>query len=229
MNKIFFLLAVVGMVGFAAVAAPAQEAIAETHEHAVEVSVEISQTEIPQEVLAEIARQLDEIEIEVQRLSLLVQKVTLERQALALERQMAEGIAMAEAEQALEQASPVAKEPAAGQAEAIAVAQEPQQEDTAPAQDVEESVFAFGEQAGQDEEDDQGGIAAVLGGQANGLTAPLRNLGAAEMVALAILAALGVFILFRKLRGQKKQAPSKSSMPKVDERPQEMKEGVAWK
>lgn len=164
--------------------------------------------------LAQIAVQLEQIEQEVNRLTLLVTKIALEKQAADLEMQLA--VLMPQEESVAVAPVAIQKPPAASQG-------------LSPSKTMasQENMFA------QPEKNDKkaSGFAAALG--------PLGNLGTPELAALIILAILAVFILVRRLRERKQsslpqtsQSPQFSSQPKqdlLDEGRQELSEKVAWK
>ena len=190
------------------------------------------QTELSEaEKLALIAVQLQDIEREVNHLTLLVTKIALERQAADLQRQLAARMQFERPiAAALVAPQPIAKQeaPKAG----------PSQVDTTvnlPAGGQEGLV----QQEGDDKK--AAGFAAALG--------PLGDLGTPEIVALVILVLLAAFVLARRLseRGkrplpktaQPSQAPQTSPQAQpslLQEGPlrseasrQELAEKVAWK
>lgn len=147
-----------------------------------------------QAALLQIAAQLEEIEQEVNRLTLLVTKLTLENQAADLQRQLA---ALMPPEESAAVA-PVAAQPAETP-EGIAAG-------VGPFPDEFFSSAPAGGKAGlAGEQDDNkaSGFAAAL--------APLGNLGKPELAALLILAFVAMFVLARRFRGRKEE--SKGSAP----------------
>ena len=200
-----------------------------------------------QTLLAEISRQLEELEQELFRISLALIKIELEQQALALEQELQQRLAQREVDASM----PV---PGASVPEMIveepaeSLAAQDTQASLPPAttsSDVggggEEGILALEEEAGVAEEDEQEGFLAALG--------PLGNLGTPELSALGILAFLAAFILIRSVRTRKAhsgfvrsaspvalQVPSpqpsnqqpQSQQGTLQERKEDLKERVAW-
>lgn len=177
------------------------------------------------EKLVQIAVQLEEIEQQVNYLTLLVTKLTLERRAADLQRQLA---ALMPSESIVVEAPPlVAAQPA----------ESPEDIQAGPPQSREaglggEDVFA---KVDIQEDERATKFSAALG--------PLGNLGKPELAALLILALLAVFVLARRFRGRKEvpkgsapvspppssQALSQPQGDLLQEGRQELKENVVWK
>ncbi|MBI2098286.1 MAG: hypothetical protein HYT49_01320 [Candidatus Wildermuthbacteria bacterium] len=203
-----------------------------------------------QAMLAEITTQLEEVEREALRLSLLVMRLELEEQALALEQQLQQALTQGGTGVAAAMPVPGSNVPEMV-VEETAVAEEagPAQFSEVPAEQadlgVEESVNAFAAEeevsadanalAGrQGEEEEEGkGFLAGFG--------PLSNLGAPEVAALAILVFLVAFTLLRRLRRGRTVRPSspQNILPASQHLPQspqgmlqegreDLKEKIAW-
>ncbi|HEY4509646.1 MAG TPA: hypothetical protein VJC15_01520 [Candidatus Paceibacterota bacterium] len=231
MRKIYIaLLLLTVALSAAPVGVEAQTAAAQEDEpRPTEVGRELTEAQ----KLAQIAVQLQDIEQEVNRLTLLATKVVLERQAADLQRQLA---AMMPSQEFVA-AAPVAAQPA----------KSPATPDIQAGKEPVASPQAGGDAFAQQERDDSraSGFAAALG--------PLGNLGTPEVVALIILAFLAVFVLVRRMSDRRKSplpqpsqtrlqskvvAPQVSQTPQPSSQPQpsllqegraELSEKVAWK
>lgn len=233
-TSIFSAIALIGMPWVI----EAQEEVAPMPQPEGQAEVTISEEQV---ALAQIAQQLEEVEREVNRLSLLVSTLVLEKQALALQERLSQivatseetpmksGSAVAITEEAIEEPPQAEKKESA---EAFAQEQEkPADILSAITLEKESSSGAPLTAQGKNGERDSRGFLAVLG--------PLQNLGTPELTALAILVILTVFILVRRLRERRKSSsrsvpiqPSQGSQVQQDllqEGRQELKEGVAWK
>ena len=167
------------------------------------------------EKLAQIAVQLEEIEQEVNRLTLLVTKLALEKQVADLQRQLA---ALRPQEQF------VATVPAVP--EGADFTAKIGKETASMPQVGGEDLFSQPTLPQAEEGKGVSRFAAALG--------PLGNLGKPELAALVILALLAMFVLARRLRGrkQKSEASTPVSQPPqdlLDEGRQELKENIVWK
>lgn len=185
-----------------------QQIQAETTAEATVQATARELTDEQKQAIAEIVKKLEEVESELMRLSLAVTKLALEEQVLALEQQ----IAVARAE------SPASVSQGEEQKDLLASQEEPIQslteEGVESVEGGEEDIFARidiqneqGNKARDEEEADEKedrGFLAALG--------PFGNLGKPELAVLAILVILALFILVRRLRGQKQ---SHSPVPNI--------------
>lgn len=201
-----------------------------------------------QAILAEITRQLKEIELEALRLSLAVAKLALEEQLVALQQQLA--VAQASPPPAVSSEPPgkevvqveevvqegVTKE----EDKEVAVVPPPQLAETELTRE-EGKVQEEKEKEDADKEEEKGGFLAALG--------PFGNLGTPELAVLVILAVMILFVVVRRLRrgGERKTSiiQPKPTMPQtqtlqstpqnagaqnaLDESRSEFKEQIVWK
>jgi len=240
MKRIFIIAPI-----FSAIVLIGMPWVIEAQEEVVQMPQPESQAEVTvseeQAALAQIAQQLEEVEREVNRLSLLVSTLVLEKQALALQERLSQIVATSE-ETPMKSGSAVAareetkEEPP--QAEKKESAEAFAQEQEKPADILSAITLKEEPSSGtlvasqrRDEAESNRGFFAALG--------PLGNLGTPELAALAILVILAVFILVRRLRERRKSSsrsvpiqPSQGSQVPQDllqEGRQKLKEGVAWK
>gem|GEM_PF-4175753 len=226
----FFLLAVVLLVAPLAVAA--QMAGAQT-----------TQAEVTEAAaLRQVAVQLEEIEGEVNRLTLLVTKLALERQAVDLERQIAAlyapkgdaPLAIAQEEQNPSSSEVVMKEEQAVESSEDIFAQIDIDDSSADGKDGE---FLMSRKEDEKESVFAAGLSSIKS---------IQNMGTPQLAALTILALLAIFVLVRRFRGRKQESKGAASIPSpvggsstqtlsqpqqdlLQEGRQELKENVVWK
>ena len=181
---VFFVTAfVAGVPAFA-------DAQAENMEGGAEEMAEDGLTdEERQALLTEMGQQLEEMKRELVRISLVVATLELKQQAFALEQQLQQRLA----QQGVGVEMPVAgtQTPEIGVAE-VAPGGEPPAQPAPVSQEEEPGPPAGGEEAVATEDEEEQGFLAALG--------PFGNLRAPELIALAILVFLVVFMLRRRMR-----------------------------